>query len=620
MPDYINPNGYTVHLTGPDGRVIRVKSRQTVTLPAFYEKYRSRGIIKLTSEVNQFAPQTKNLPPIPQQIPKQILKRTTRQQIAPPQIERKEENKPITRIDRTLAQRQDRPLVGRSLRGDPTNTFKETVAQDTFPVSNEIGVGILSYNRSESLRRCVSSIMTNTDLDKTTVFISDDNSSCEKVKELLRQYEQTGKFVVLHNNERLGIAGNTNRLLRCLSRFNNIILLNDDVEVLKHGWDSFYFNAMDDTGYKHFIHRQVGIYGATSGSEIKVGRTTLLRTDDKPQGAILAFTADCVDKVGYFDEKFGLYGMEHVDWSTKVYEMGMQNVGFYDIKGSSEYFTLHNEASAVESRGEHLKFAKELFASRIPKKCVPSQRTEVPGISVVVPYRELQRNDSLVTVLSNLKALKYPEIEIILAEQDDESKTKCLKLDRIKKLLVKNGRLPLFNKSMAFNTGVAASKFDKILLHDADILAVGRYLQSVCHILDHAPACHIGKTVTYATENSTQLINIHKSVGVPECERVVGYFEGGSLAANKDAYWAIGGFNEDFYGYGCEDCEFFARLASLTNFVNERTYGFLHLWHPRADNWHTHHNANKSLERSLCILPMQDRINKQTNQIEKYLR
>ena len=29
----------------------------------------------------------------------------------------------------------------------------------------------------------------------------------------------TPNFVILRNNERLGIAGNTNRLLRCLSRF-----------------------------------------------------------------------------------------------------------------------------------------------------------------------------------------------------------------------------------------------------------------------------------------------------------------------------------------------------------------------------------------------------------------
>ena len=53
MPEYINPNTFTVHLAGPDGRVVRVKSRQRITLSDFFDKYRSRGFIKLASEATQ---------------------------------------------------------------------------------------------------------------------------------------------------------------------------------------------------------------------------------------------------------------------------------------------------------------------------------------------------------------------------------------------------------------------------------------------------------------------------------------------------------------------------------------------------------------------------------------
>ena len=64
----------------------------------------------------------------------------------------------------------------------------------------------------------------------------------------------TPNFVILRNNERLGIAGNTNRLLRCLSRFKYGMLLNDDVEILKYGWDQIYFDAMENTGMHHFVY------------------------------------------------------------------------------------------------------------------------------------------------------------------------------------------------------------------------------------------------------------------------------------------------------------------------------------------------------------------------------
>lgn len=50
MPEYINPNIYTVHLTGPDGKVIKMKSRQKMVLSDFFDRYRTRGFIRLVSE------------------------------------------------------------------------------------------------------------------------------------------------------------------------------------------------------------------------------------------------------------------------------------------------------------------------------------------------------------------------------------------------------------------------------------------------------------------------------------------------------------------------------------------------------------------------------------------
>ena len=50
MPEYINHNGFTVHLAGPDGKVIRMSSRQKMVLPDFFERYRVRGFIKYANQ------------------------------------------------------------------------------------------------------------------------------------------------------------------------------------------------------------------------------------------------------------------------------------------------------------------------------------------------------------------------------------------------------------------------------------------------------------------------------------------------------------------------------------------------------------------------------------------
>lgn len=629
MPDYINPNGYTVHLTGPDGRVVRVKSRQTLHLPPFFDKYRQRGMIKLLSEANQMSAPSSVLPTKLAQSPKPPQRSPLVRQPQPAPRETPQSNVPQPRARKAIqrqitnavnARRDADKIVGKITKGDANDALKQILSIDSMPISNNIGIGILSYNRISTLKRLIESIINNTNLDRTTVFISDDGSSDPSVVQYLSELKASGKFVVLQNTSQLGIAANTNRLLRCLIRFDYALLLNDDTEVLSHNWEYFYVNAMKKTGFKHFIHREPGIYGAQAGESVVVSDVTLQKVTDKPQGAILAFDTNAIDAIGYFDESYGIYGMEHVDWSTKIYEAGLQQPGFFDVAGSHKYFKLHNEKSSVESKAECLRRAKDLFSSRTFKKCEPTPGTSVPAVSVVIPYRELQRNESLKTIIENIRASRFPVIDIALVEQDDHSKVSSIDLGKVTKILVPNGRLPLFNKSLAFNVGVQNAIYDKVILHDADIIATAKYVDDVYNVLNNSPACHIGKTVVYANQETTHLVNADKTVSHAKCERIVGYFEGGSLAVTKSAYWQVGGFNEDFYGYGCEDCEFFARLSSISNFCNSRVHGFLHLWHPRADNWNAHHNDNKALERNLCIMPMELRIQQQVKQTSKYQR
>jgi len=630
MPEYINHNGYTVHLTGPDGRIIRLASQQRMTLSPFFEQYRARGLIKLISESNRFAPQSnepRNILPKPStrparanQVPRlertiNIQKETPIKRQAPPelpsQIRRDNQQQ---RVKTTT----NKPVVGKQIRGDATEQLKLLLQSNSFAISNDIGVGVLSYNRAASLRRCISSIIAYTNLLRTTVFISDDGSTDPETLALLDELALDDKIIVIKNKVRLGIAGNTNRLLRCLQRFKYGLLLNDDVEVLAHGWDSFYFDAMIKTGYRHFIHRQPGIYGAQLGKPCTKEGVSLTVVDDKPQGAILAFSTECIKEVGYFDESFGLYGMEHVDWSTKVHEHNMQPIGFYDVVGSLDYFRLHAEQSVVDDRNNLLRQAREKFNQRSKAFAHPSAKTIVDSISVVIPYRELQRNKSLSTVINNMKALRIPDVEIVLVEQDESSKVSDIDLSTVSHYFVPNGEKSLFNKSMAFNKGVHKALHNKILMHDADILTCIDYGPDILKVFNTSSAFHIGQTVLYANPDGSNTINNNQAVEAVPCDRIVGYFEGGSLAATKSAYWSVGGFNEAFYGYGCEDCDFFARLASLPDFFNTRSHKFLHLWHPRAENWDEHHDVNRAIERKLCATPMHERINQLKSTAEKY--
>lgn len=658
MPEYVNPNSYTVHLTGPDGKVVRVRAKTKVILEEYFDRYRARGFIKRISDIdklpiqsppiqpkrvqskiqlNRTAARKRNRPSTPssqqqpqqlQQPRSQIIKQTNQNKLNEERKKRRQEIKRARSIAKTSKVRRQNPvtkviesnktIVGRRLNIDATELLQHNLEKSYFPISNNIGIGILSYNRPESLKRLVDSMIKNTDLRKTTVFISDDGSTNEQLQDYLKLLEKSNNFVILRNSHNIGIAGNSNRLIRCLSRFDFGMLLNDDAVVLEPGWEYFYADAIKKTGMHHFLYRQVGVYGAELGDILNKKGVNLRVVNKRPHGAVMAFSREMLVKCGYFNEAFGLYGMEHVDWSKRVGEMGLQDQGFFDVDGSSKFFRINKDDSVVPDRIEKLREAKKVFEHRTSTRIGPTEQSRVPEITYIVPFRNIERNDSIITVINNIRAQRYPVIHTIMVEQDIKTRIELYDFAPVFYYLAQETENPLFNKAIAFNLGVSKVTTDKLVLHDADMLIQAHYTKQVATILDKADSCHLGGSVMYANQESTMLINkrglVDHDVG---CDRVVGYFEGGSLACTKTAFWKVGGINQDYWGYGCEDCDFYARLSGASRWKEDRSFDFLHLWHSRVSGWGTHHQTNKNIEAELRKLTINERVRLQHKQLRR---
>ena len=628
MPIYKNPNSFPVHLIGPDGLISKLEPNHQVTLPIYYDRYLSKGlIVKLedTSAEKAFKKTLYNKTKLVE------MKRLRNDKIAETTPYKKKRTDPknqnliksnsssdISKHIKKLLRNTKTPhrrdkLVGKTIHKDATKILIENINNVSYPISNNIGVGILSYERLSSLQRLVDSINRNTDLDQTTIFISDDGSLDQKLKDYLNHLKSTNKYVILKNESRAGVAGNTNRLLRCLERFKYAILLNDDVEVLNEGWENFYVEAFKKTNMHHFIYREPGIYGANKGYEISINNTKLELVTDKPHGAVLAFTNDMLKTCGYFNEEYGLYGMEHVDWSSKAYEFGLQRTGYFDVVGSNKYFKMHEERSAVDSRPTLYRQAKIVFSKREKLKKIEFKNEEaIPDVTYVIPVKVEDRDKSIATVINNIRAQKFAIIDINIVEQDDKARLDKDKLRPINYFSAITSNNKLFNKSYAFNIGVKNSSTKKLILHDADMLVQANYTSLLCDELDRVDFSHLGRSVLYTDKKSSDIINSFAKVDLnTTCERMVGYFEGGSLGCTSTAYWGCGGFNEVYEGYGCEDCDFYARISHYTKYQDERSVDFLHLWHRRVNGWTRHHEKNKKIEEELIKLGIDKRIDKQ---------
>jgi GT2 family glycosyltransferase len=620
VPQYINPNSYDLTLVGPTGARVPVRRGRKVRLPEYFDRYVKKGFLAKVDDSPP--PKTSRVVRSPK---KQIKSKKSKLNTTKQDIERKKLLRTIRRNRKTTkraaqkANFKKRPL-GRPRYAGATDDYKDVISSNFYPVSDNIGVGILSYNRLKSLKRCVDSIRANTNLRRTTIFISDDNSSDQLVIRYLKQLEQNNEFVIIRNSQRLGIAGNTNRLLRCLERFKHKILLNDDVQVLHRGWETFYASAMEKTGMHHFCCRTPGVYSAKAGRPTTVKDVALNVVADKPHGAVMALDHTAFTKVGFFDENFGIYGMEHVDWSDRVVASKLQKPGYYDVTGSDKYFRIHADRSAVENRIAHLGKARSYKAKLSDgfRYVNASNDSAVPSISYIIPCRDIHRSKAIVTVINNVRAQRYPAIEIIIAEQDWVSRLKGNGSGPHKMILAKAAEGTQFNKSKAFNAGVDEATHDLLVLHDADMLVLADYTRAVHKHMRGHESCFLGGKVYYANKKTSDLLSKSGVVNSDiQCEKSVEYFEGGTIGVKKSAYWKIGGFNEDFWGYGCEDTDFYAGLSGGTKFNETRHQPLLHVWHPRTQGWGECHEKNKILEGELKELSIGERIKKQIRQLKK---
>jgi GT2 family glycosyltransferase len=603
LVEYVNPNPYTVSITGPDKQTVRINKYAKVVLSDwFIGRYTAKllGVVRVLSEDSAIPVATpSSAPTIPATRPSKLLGKTRRNSNVKKRVAGAFSG---VRSGRNVVRRRPR-IVGKAI-AHAAEVYNQAVQDVSVAISNNIGVGILSYNRLSVLQRLINSIRRFTDLSRTTVFVSDDGSPDQHVREWLSHQKD---IVTLNNKHRVGISANSNRLLNCLSRFKHKIILNDDVEILNTNWERFYFEAMEKTGYHHFCYRQHGLYGASQddGHRKKVGGMIISTVQEKPHGAVMAIDDAAFKRIGYFDEDLDNYGMEHVDWSNRVGLAGLQPKGFHDVIGSERFFKIYRERSAFVQKGRCLRENKAKYerlrnnSKRVFVNC--SNKSAVPTISVIIPIRDIGRTDSIRTVIDSIRAQRFPAIEMTLVEQDGEKKFHVEQIQPIRYMFVPNTKPHQdFNKSRAFNQAVINTTTNKVVLHDADIVVQADYLNTIFNLLNDFEGCHIGNKVMYLDPSSTAQMchsaHLDKSYS---CERAVGYFEGGSIAFRKSTYFNIGGFNEAYEGYGVEDCDFFERLKKHSHFFNQRTVDMFHLWHSRIPGWSERHKVNKKLAETI---------------------
>lgn len=240
-----------------------------------------------------------------------------------------------------------------------------------------IGIGVTTRNRPELIKKCVKMIKRHSPFKHKLVVIDDESDEPVQIDDV-----QVVRF-----NKRGGVAAGKNKCLEILHECEHVFLFDDDCWPIKDGWAQQYIDAAEKSDCFHFCYswstfgngkinefnsiekrcekkkvilRIEGWPDEILGDFIhditvrmkKVERglssghphTQLvdviytINSYTNPCGVMLYLDKKCIDKVGGFDKKYGIWGGEHVGLSYRIHNAGFTPLGpFLDIENSSEY-------------------------------------------------------------------------------------------------------------------------------------------------------------------------------------------------------------------------------------------------------------------------------------------
>ena len=204
----------------------------------------------------------------------------------------------------------------------------------------QIGIGILSYNRPDSLSACLESLFNNLTAD-VKVAVNCDLWNAE-IQASIAPFP-----VWALQGEPQGIPYANNRLLHFFENFDAVFLVQDDIRFLRPAWLERYLNALQSIPYLSFFdtyypedqqrprHYKVNLLNQRKSIQLCGTEVWLCRKS--PQGAFQALSRKCIETVGDFDTGFGVYGFEHHDYWQRTCNAGFAPQDhFYDVKNSEE--------------------------------------------------------------------------------------------------------------------------------------------------------------------------------------------------------------------------------------------------------------------------------------------
>jgi hypothetical protein len=166
--------------------------------------------------------------------------------------------------------------------------------------------------------------------------------------EMIRKYTPEAKIVTVDCK---GIAKAKNMCLALLDDCEHIFLMDDDTFPIVDNWHEPYINAGIPNLCYTFNRKVLSVKNGIKEHEL-------------PCGCMIYINRKCLDVVGGFDENFEGYAYEHVNYSQRVCNSGLQYAPFLDVVDSHLLIHSMDEHKQITSSVSHQDRSDGILANR----------------------------------------------------------------------------------------------------------------------------------------------------------------------------------------------------------------------------------------------------------------
>lgn len=203
----------------------------------------------------------------------------------------------------------------------------------------------------------------------------------------------------------------------------------------------------------------------------------------------------------------------------------------------------------------------------------------------LIPFRNSDyRRMRNLKVLMGWLASHFPDLRVLLIEQDEQPRTELFDHPNNQTMFLRWGGP--FNKSWAVNCGLVACRSKFLVVGDADVIMppedFGLALKQLAWFEAVNP--FDGAGIRYLSDEATEELaltgrweSLHG-----ELPRDPAPFAGGIVMFQRDALLKIGGYPEEFLGWGGEDDVVSMKVSRFLYHVSKPGSAF-HMYHGRHD-------------------------------------